>query len=501
MPEPSKTASKSPQPSTSTSNNRKATNSSTPIGAGPAKGQRRQLRRPKKWTKVYRKAQKIGQKGKQAQKQTATTTKKVSGPLQLPPDRKSPKRRTGGATKQSTSSNYQSQSKDAVKSAHTQDIAHKRSKSSHQTKAGIKEIAKEPIRYPATNAFAYYNSKNTDSILNLHRLLRDGRKTPEQYRNIAQMVSSPSQLSLRSISEFYNVPSTEFSSLDDVFHYRGYRKLNKIDEGAFGVVSKATRMSDNVIVAVKEVDLSRKRSKRIEEMKRELFVLQKIDNPNIVKLIEHFIVGQTLVIIMEFCAGSNLTSYLKETSIGEEEALVFFKQMASAIKVLHRKGIAHRDVKLNNFLLDSGRKFVKVADFGLSVVSYRRAHGILMAKTYCGTEPYMAPEILRRNSMGVRSYNPLYADIWSLGICLFAMLTRTFPFKMNLSQRSLFKIQIARRWRFPRNLRDTLSEDIRDLIWHMLDPEPERRITINGVVAHPWLNQNETVNFSYDEST
>ena len=81
------------------------------------------------------------------------------------------------------------------------------------------------------------------------------------------------------------------------------------------------------------------------------------------------------------------------------------------------------------------------------------------------------------------------------------MLTRTFPFKMHTSQRGLIKAQTARKWRFPRSLRDILSEELKDLVWHMLDPEPERRITINNVVAHPWLNGSKLVELSYDEES
>lgn len=277
---------------------------------------------------------------------------------------------------------------------------------------------------------------------------------------------------------------------DDVFRSRGYKKMSKIDEGAFGVVSKALRLSDRTLVAVKEVDLRKKRSKRIQEMKRELYVLQKVDSELIVKLFEYFVYQDTFVIIMELCAGNNLTTYLKEKTPDESEALGLFKQMAASIKILHRKGIAHRDVKLNNFLLDSTRTKVKISDFGLSVVSYKMPQGLLYAKTYCGTEPYMAPEILKRDSRGIRNYNPFYADIWALGICLYAMMTRAFPFKVHTSQEGLLKAQKARRWKIPKNLRDPISESLVDLIWHMLDPEPIRRITINGVLNHPWLNMN-----------
>lgn len=337
-------------------------------------------------------------------------------------------------------------------------------------------------------------------VKRIERLKKDLRKTPEQYRqHVVFNVAAPSQLSVRTISEYYNYPSAQFKTYDDVFTYRGYKKLDKIDEGAFGIVSKAVRLSDKLQVAVKEVDLRKRKAKRIEEMKRELFVLQKVSHETVVGLVEHFIIGQTLVIIMEYCAGSNLTACLKDKAIKEEDAVGLFRQMATAIRVLHKKGIAHRDVKLNNFLLNSARTAIKIADFGLSVVSYRQNQGVLMAKTYCGTEPYMAPELLRRNHLNARCYNPLYADIWSLGVCLFAMLTRTFPFKMHTTHDGLFKAQMARRWRFPRSLRGKLSDEIKDLVCHMLDPEAERRITINGVLAHPWLNQNQLVALTYEE--
>jgi serine/threonine protein kinase len=337
-----------------------------------------------------------------------------------------------------------------------------------------------------------------NSVMNLRQLVQDGRKKPEHYRKLVQEASSPSQISFHNITEFYE-PSYEFFNVEDVYTYRGYKKVAKLDEGAFGVVYKALRIGDRKNVALKEVDLSKKRSKRIEEMKRELYVLQKLDSPFIVKLIEHFVAGHTLVIIMEFCQGSNLTNHLKDKNLDEEDIKFLFKQMASGIKLMHRNGIAHRDVKLNNFLLDSTKKNVKIADFGLSVVSYKPDNGLQLCKTYCGTEPYMAPEIIRRNSRGFRQYNPYNADIWALGVCLYAMLTKTFPFKLNLSQRSLYKNQRERRWRIAKVTRDKISEELNDLIWHMLDPEPDRRITINGILTHPWFNP-DPVTLSKDES-
>lgn len=316
--------------------------------------------------------------------------------------------------------------------------------------------------------------------------------------HVLQFVREPTDLSEKTISEYYQLPEGRIKTIDDVYLHRGYKKLEKIDEGAFGSVSKAMRLSDKMLVAVKEIDLRKKRAKRIEEMKRELFVLQKTSHETVVALIEHFIIGHLLVIIMEYCAGGNLTTYLKDNSIKEQDAILLFKQMATGVRVLHKKGIAHRDIKLNNFLLDSTGQVIKIADFGLSVVSFRPSRGYLMSRTYCGTEPYMAPELLKKNHLGARSYNALRADIWSLGICLFAMLTRTFPFKVK-AQEKMLKKMVNRSWRFPLDYRFVLSDSLKDLVWHMLDPEPERRITINGVVAHPWINQNNLVALTYDE--
>lgn len=293
---------------------------------------------------------------------------------------------------------------------------------------------------------------------------------------------------------------TQSIGVSDAYRYRNYKKKEKIDEGAFGVVSKAIRLSDNALVAIKEVDLRKKRAKRLEEMRRELYVLQNVQDELVVRFIEHLVVRDTLVIVMEYCSGGNLTTYLRDRYLSEQEAIHFFKQMALSVKILHRRGIAHRDVKLNNFLLDGSKNQIKISDFGLSVVSYKKTRGVLMARTYCGTEPYMAPEILRRDIHGFRCYNPFFADLWALGICLYAMTTRTFPFKVHSSQEGLYKAQTERRWRFPKNLNEAVTDDMKDLCWHMLDPDCNRRVTINGVMAHRWLNKEKKVVLSYDKS-
>ena len=357
-----------------------------------------------------------------------------------------------------------------------------------------------PSTPPAKRALNPIYNTALGRVMRLPQLVKDGRKTPQYFRDLYSKISTPSQISFEGCAERFKLgAANQFQTLEDVYRYRGYRKLGKIDEGAFGVVSKASRIGDGLLVATKEIDLNKKKAKRIEEMKRELFVLQKIQDKTVVQLIESFVVDDTLVIVMEFCAGGNLSTLLKEMPLTEEEALNLFAQMATGIRILHKFGIAHRDIKLNNFLLDASRKTIKCADFGLSIVSWRPPAGLVMAKTYCGTEPYMAPEVLRRNKLGQRSYNPLTADVWSLGVCLFAMMTRTFPFKLDMTQRSLYRAQRARRWRLPRIVRENYSWELNDLVWHMLDPEADRRITMAGILTHPWLNQQGPYQYSTDD--
>ena len=123
---------------------------------------------------------------------------------------------------------------------------------------------------------------------------------------------------------------------------------------------------------------------------------------------------------------TSLHSYLKSKpnrKLDEIEVKRLYKALVEGINYCHTKNIVHRDIKMENILIDDNKK-VKIIDFGFSVISEPDKK----LNIFCGTPSYMAPEIVSKIN-----YKGLPADIWALGILLFALLTGTFPFRGNKS--------------------------------------------------------------------
>jgi MAP/microtubule affinity-regulating kinase len=106
--------------------------------------------------------------------------------------------------------------------------------------------------------------------------------------------------------------------------------------------------------------------------------------------------------------------------VREITARRIFKQVAEGVAYLHQQNIVHRDIKLDNILVEESTRMVKLIDFGFSVV----VAGGQRLKVFCGTPSYMSPEIVRKNE-----YDGKPVDVWALGVLLFVLLTGTFPFR------------------------------------------------------------------------
>ena len=153
-------------------------------------------------------------------------------------------------------------------------------------------------------------------------------------------------------------------------------------------------------------------------VKREVQYLKFLRHPHIIKLYEVITTPTDIILVMEY-AGNELFNYIIDRGrMSEVEARRFFQQIISAIDYCHRHKICHRDLKLENLLLDAHNN-IKIADFGLSNLMQ---DGDFM-RTSCGSPNYAAPEVISG-----KLYAGPEVDVWSCGIILYVMLCGRLPF-------------------------------------------------------------------------
>ena len=203
-----------------------------------------------------------------------------------------------------------------------------------------------------------------------------------------------------------------------------YEFLEYIDRGGMGAVYRAKQRSLNRVVAVKLLPVSlRNRRVFAERFAREAKALALLNHPNIVSVYDSGeVAGGCLYYAMEYVKGTNLRRFMKEGNATARQLLNIVVQVCEAVQFAHSHGVVHRDVKPANILIDEAGR-VKVADFGLAKVIGSSHHHLLTdASDALGTPDYMAPEAVTRD------YEVDHrADIYSLGVMLYEMLTNHVP--------------------------------------------------------------------------
>ena len=253
--------------------------------------------------------------------------------------------------------------------------------------------------------------------------------------------------------------------------------IKKIGEGNFSKVQLAYHVITKQRYALKLVNKqSFKDLQEItDQIKNEVTLLRGIQGNArnfFVKLEEFFETDNLFCMVMEYCEGGDLfTRVSSHQMLKEDDAREYFVQIVFAVKTLHELGICHRDLKLENFLLD-GYDRIKLADFGLSkaFVLQNESMAANLMSTYCGTTDYAAPEILRN-----LEYDGRFTDIWSIGVVLFSMLSGCFPFR-NVQN------QMNAQFHFP----PSMSPLARDLLTKILVVKPQDRLPLDKVLEHPW---------------
>jgi len=263
--------------------------------------------------------------------------------------------------------------------------------------------------------------------------------------------------------------------------------LDDIGEGKFGKVKLGIYKKTNQKVAIKIIKKeSLVNSSDIELIKSEIDILKLCKHPNVVRLLDHFENNEYIFIVMEYLRGGHLGGYIerKNFNISEKRAANIMHQLASAVKYLHNFGILHRDLKPENIMLVDASEdaFVKVMDFGLSKIigpTERLADGF-------GSLSYVSPEVL------IRKPYDKQIDIWSLGIILYHMLSGSLPFDDKDDNEELIANMIVfNEVDFPKNVWNKFSTEVVDLIKKCLVKDPTLRITVESLLNHEWLKNNQ----------
>eukprot|EP00826_Nyctotherus_ovalis_P016655 TRINITY_DN14831_c0_g4_i1.p1 TRINITY_DN14831_c0_g4~~TRINITY_DN14831_c0_g4_i1.p1 ORF type:complete len:529 (-),score=148.59 TRINITY_DN14831_c0_g4_i1:111-1697(-) len=257
-----------------------------------------------------------------------------------------------------------------------------------------------------------------------------------------------------------------------------YKFVKSIGKGAFGSVTLGLHKLTGRYVAIKAIEkenLKDEFSKR--KVLREIYILKKMRHTNIIRLLEVFESAKQVQIVMEYAGGGDLLHYVKrKRHLSEEEARPIFRQIVFGLAHINSRNVLHRDIKLDNILLDSDG-CVKICDFGVSKIIDKNK----LINDQCGTPAYIAPEII--SNLG---YKGFYADLWSLGVLLYAMLCGTVPFKAS-SMEELHELIREGHFTYPVEV----SDEARKLVGGLLKIAPRERLSVPEILRHPWLNPEE----------
>ncbi|KAL9253027.1 Serine/threonine-protein kinase SRK2I-like protein [Drosera capensis] len=260
-----------------------------------------------------------------------------------------------------------------------------------------------------------------------------------------------------------------------------YDFVRDIGSGNFGV---ARLMRDKVtreLVAVKYIE----RGDKIDDnVRREIVNHRSLRHPNIIRFKEVILTPTHLAIVMEYASGGELFERICNAGrFSEDEARFFFQQLISGVSYCHAMQVCHRDLKLENTLLDgSAAPRLKICDFGYSKSSVYHSQ----PKSTVGTPAYIAPEVLLK-----KEYDGKIADVWSCGVTLYVMLVGSYPFE-DPDEPKDFRKMIQRILSVQYCIPDQIhiSQECRDLISRIFVVDPAARITIEEIKTHEWFLRN-----------
>lgn len=321
----------------------------------------------------------------------------------------------------------------------------------------------------------HHSDKKETFLTDLRRFF----KSPKKHRK--KEFLAPSNLSIRSKSSVASFGNEFNRDLEGKYGKWG----RFVGKGAGGSVRLIRRDTDEKTFAVKQFRKRQAQENEKEYIKKvtaEFCIGSTLHHVNIIETLDMIQEGHNYYVIMEF-APNDLFNIVMSGKMTPQEVACCWRQLLNGVDYLQQMGLAHRDLKLDNMVLDE-RGIVKIIDFGCAIVNkYPHKPQVIRSKGICGSDPYIAPEQFTEPD-----YNARLTDVWSCGIIFICMSIRRFPWRLARPEKDQsYKNYITPAGNGAEKLLNLLPAESRSIIHRILTPSITDRATLQDVLNDKWV--------------
>ena len=269
-----------------------------------------------------------------------------------------------------------------------------------------------------------------------------------------------------------------YSNLKDIYEIR-----QVLGKGKFGLVKLGIHRESGRKVAIKIINKKLVTAIDVQQVKTEIDILKIAKHPNIIQLYDVFENENYIYIIMEYCAGGDLFSYIEKRGfrLPETRAAEIIHKLSTAVFFLHEYGVVHRDLKPENILMtdNSSNADIRLVDFGLGKII---GPGEMCTDPF-GTFSYVAPEVLKEKPYSFK------VDLFAIGIIAYLLVAGFLPFDHETSEKEIARQTVYEPTPFPSSVWKNISNEARLFVDNLLQKNPDKRMGIQEVLQHKWLQK------------